>query len=72
MLRNAKVKDELERRMNEIRASKVMTMQQVMERLTKMAYGEIKEEQVTNKGEVVLTTWENSKYLIAQNARVSL
>ena len=65
MLRNAKVKDELERRMNEIRASKVMTMQQVMERLTKMAYGEIKEEQVTNKGEVVLTKTKNSDQIRA-------
>lgn len=65
MLRNAKVKAELERRMNEIRASKVMTMQQVMERLTKMAYGEIKEEQVTNKGEVVLTRTKNSDQIRA-------
>lgn len=65
MLRNAKVKDELERRINEIRASKVMTMQQVMERLTKMAYGEIKEEQVTNKGEVVLTKTKNSDQIRA-------
>lgn len=65
LLRNAKVKAELERRTNEIRAGKVMTMQQVMERLTKMANGEIKEEQVTNKGEVVLIKTKNSDQIRA-------
>lgn len=65
MLRNAKIKAELERRTNEIRAGKVMTMQEVMERLTKMANGEIKEEQVTNKGEVVLIGTKNSDQIRA-------
>ncbi|MCL8204057.1 terminase small subunit [Ligilactobacillus agilis] len=65
LLRNAKIKAELERRTNEIRAGKVMTMQEVMERLTKMANGEIKEEQVTNKGEVVLTKTKNSDQIRA-------
>lgn len=65
LLRNAKVKAELERRTNEIRAGKVMTMQEVMERLTKMANGEIKEEQVTNKGEVVLIGTKNSDQIRA-------
>ena len=65
LLRNAKIKAELERRTNEIRAGKVMTMQEVMERLTKMANGEIKEEQVTNKGEVVLIGTKNSDQIRA-------
>lgn len=65
LLRNAKVKAELERRTNEIRASKVMTMQEVMERLTKMANGEIKEEQVTNKGTVVLVKTKNNDQIRA-------
>lgn len=65
LLRNAKIKTELERRTNEIRAGKVMTMQEVMERLTKMANGEIKEEQVTNKGEVVLIGTKNSDQIRA-------
>lgn len=65
LLRNAKIKAELERRTNEIRAGKVMTMQEVMERLTKMANGEIKEEQVTNKGEIVLIGTKNSDQIRA-------
>ena len=53
LLRNPKVKAELDKRNAEIKSQKTMDMQEVMERLAAIARGETVEQQVTNKGTVV-------------------
>lgn len=65
LLRNPKVKAELDKRNAEIQSAKTMDMQEVMERLAAMGRGETTEETVTNKGDVIETSTRNADKLKA-------
>lgn len=47
------IKAKIDKRNAEIESEKIMTMKEVMQRLTAIARGETTEEQLTNKGDVV-------------------